>query len=180
MGRDRYKFLQPDRPHFVTCITISWIPLFSNPDLAGIIIESLKYMHDNKRMAIHGWVLMENHIHLVATSDDLPKEIGIFKSFTARKIIDHLKEKNIKWYLDELRFWKDEGKSDRKYQVWQEGSHPVIMETWTMYGRRLNYIHNNPVKRGYVERPEHWRYSSAKDYYGQEKGLVPITKMERY
>jgi len=26
---------------------------------------------------------------------------------------------------------------------------------------KLDYIHANPVKRGYVNLPEHWRYSSA-------------------
>jgi putative transposase len=42
-----------------------------------------------------------------------------------------------------------------------------------MLMQRLKYIHNNPVKRGYVDLPEHWRYSSARDYLGQ-KGLLPV------
>ena len=31
----------------------------------------------------------------------------------------------------------------------------------------------NPVKRGYVDEPAHWRYSSARNYQGQA-GLIPI------
>ncbi|WP_207896036.1 hypothetical protein [Thiobaca trueperi] len=38
-----------------------------------------------------------------------------------------------------------------------------------------NYIHYNPVKRGDVDVPEHWRYSSARDYLGQP-GLIEIDK----
>jgi hypothetical protein len=41
------------------------------------------------------------------------------------------------------------------------------MNNDTMLIQCLAYIHNNPVKRGYVDLPEHWRYSSARDYLGQ-------------
>ena len=37
----------------------------------------------------------------------------------------------------------------------------------------IEYIHYNPVKRGYVDKPEHWRYSSSRDYIGL-KGLVAV------
>jgi len=43
-----------------------------------------------------------------------------------------------------------------------------------MMWQKLEYIHNNPVERGYVDDPLHWRYSSARNYAGQ-KGLVPVT-----
>jgi hypothetical protein len=33
----------------------------------------------------------------------------------------------------------------------------------------MNYIHNNPVEAGIVERPEHYIYSSAKDYVKTKK-----------
>jgi len=42
-----------------------------------------------------------------------------------------------------------------------------------MLGKTIEYVHYNPVKRGYVDTPEHWRYSSARDYGGQ-KGLVSV------
>ncbi len=43
-----------------------------------------------------------------------------------------------------------------------------------MVVQKLKYIHDNPVKAGYVDRPEHWRYSSARDYVVEE-GLMPVT-----
>ena len=38
---------------------------------------------------------------------------------------------------------------------------------------KLEYIHDNPVKRGYVDKPEHWRYSSARNYLGGD-ALIPV------
>jgi len=39
--------------------------------------------------------------------------------------------------------------------------------------QKLEYIHNNPVARGYVDDPVHWRYSSARNYARQE-GLIEL------
>jgi len=39
--------------------------------------------------------------------------------------------------------------------------------------QKLEYIHQNPVKRGYVDLAEHWRYSSARNYLRQE-GFIPV------
>ena len=44
-----------------------------------------------------------------------------------------------------------------------------------MLEKTIKYVHYNPVKRGYADLPEHWRYSSARDY-GGEKGLVEIER----
>ena len=38
---------------------------------------------------------------------------------------------------------------------------------------KLNYIHQNPVKRGYVDKAEHWRLSSARNYEGQA-GVIDV------
>ncbi len=39
----------------------------------------------------------------------------------------------------------------------------------------MEYIHNNPVKKGYVDDPLHWRYSSARNYFGKE-GIIEIER----
>ena len=43
-----------------------------------------------------------------------------------------------------------------------------------MMRQKLEYIHDNPVKRGYVDRPEYWRYSSARKYAGDD-ALIRVT-----
>jgi putative transposase len=75
--------------------------------------------------------------------------------------------------LKQLRYEKAAHKSDREYQLWQEGSQPKEIQNDEMMRQKLEYIHYNPVKRGYVDLPEHWRYSSARNYLGQD-GLVYV------
>ena len=40
--------------------------------------------------------------------------------------------------------------------------------------QKMNYMHNNPVDSGLVEKPEDYLYSSARDYVGKGKGLLDI------
>ena len=125
-------------------------------------------------MALLGYVVLENHIHFIASAEDLTKEVGDFKSHTARRIIDYLRERHVRTLLDGLEYYKARHKVDRQFQLWQEGSHPKIIETEAMMRQKLDYIHDNPVKRGYVSDPTHWRCSSARNYAGIES-LVSVT-----
>jgi hypothetical protein len=42
-----------------------------------------------------------------------------------------------------------------------------------MMRAKIDFIHNYPVERGYVDEPEHWRYSSARNYAGLG-GLIDV------
>jgi putative transposase len=42
-----------------------------------------------------------------------------------------------------------------------------------MFRQKLDYIHNNPVRRGYVDDPAYWRYSSYRNYMGLS-GLLEV------
>ncbi|HEX5152617.1 MAG TPA: hypothetical protein VFW07_14300 [Parafilimonas sp.] len=46
-----------------------------------------------------------------------------------------------------------------------------------MAWQKLDYIHGNPVKAGFVEKPEDYLYSSARNYYGM-KGLIDIDMLD--
>ena len=61
----------------------------------------------------------------------------------------------------------------------QQHNHPIELNTNNKIDQRVSYIHNNPVKAGYVARPEHWRYSSATNYVGDiEAGLLDVEVIE--
>ena len=176
MGRDRYKVIDKEkRPYFVTCTIVSWIPLFGNPKIAGIVIDSLRFLHEKQRLTIHGFVIMDNHLHLIISSAELSEEMRKFKSFTARSIIDLLMKEKMIRLLDQFRKNKLSYKQKQNYQVWQEGFHPEVILDSEMLLNKLNYIHNNPVKDGYVKEPGHWRYSSWNNYnVSEEMGILPI------
>jgi hypothetical protein len=62
MGRSRYHFLE-SQPHFLTCTVVNWIAIFSKPDLVEIVLNSLEFLQSQKRLALHSYVIMENHLH---------------------------------------------------------------------------------------------------------------------
>jgi hypothetical protein len=74
---------------------------------------------------------------------------------------------------EQLSFFKKSHKTDSNYQLWEEGSHPQLIQNEEMLRQNLDYIHLNPVKRGYVADAVHWRYSSARNYHEHEE-LIPI------
>jgi REP element-mobilizing transposase RayT len=112
-------------------------------------------------------------MHFIAQSTAPDKCVASFKAFTARRIIDHLQAKQAERLLQRLRFAKCARKHDREFQFWQEGVHAELILSEAMMREKLDYIHANPVKRGYVNLPEHWRYSSASNY-AEQGGLIDI------
>ena len=176
MGRSRYKVYEPTHPHFITLTVLHWIPLFTNTKSVDILLDCFMYLQKNDNLKIYSYVILENHLHLVASSDDIAKTIKKFKSYTAKKLLKLLQEENIKTILEQLAFYKKAHKKTTTYQVWQEGMQPKLIQDEKTMIQKIEYIHNNPVKRGYVDEARHWRYSSARDY-DDEKGLLDIEKM---
>jgi len=173
MGRSRYKVLG-SQPHFLTCSTIEWLPIFSKPELVEIVLNSLQFLQTQQRLTLHSYVIMENHLHLIASAENLSKEMGNFKSFTARSLVDWLQEHQPQSYwLDRLESAKLRHKTGQRYQLWQEGFHPQMIVSEEMLLQKLEYIHQNPVKRGYVDDSAHWRYSSCRNYMGKP-GLLEV------
>jgi putative transposase len=175
MGRSRYKVYEPTAPHFITSTVLHWIPIFTRTQTTEIVFESLRYLQKRDNLKIYAYVVLENHLHLVTSSDDIARSISRFKRHTAREIIDLLNEANVKTILDQLAFYKKAHKRDREYQLWQEGMQPKQILSDGMMIDRINYIHNNPVKRGYVDEGKAWRYSSARNYEGRE-GMIEIER----
>ncbi len=173
MGRSRYSIRETQAPHFLTCTVINWIPVFTRPQTVDIILNALQYRQQHNGWKVYGYVILENHLHLVVQADDLLAELPLFKSYTARQLIDYLKECHAERVLKQMAFFRKAHKLDREYQCWEEGSHPQLIQNAEMLRQKLDYIHFNPVKRGYVDKPEHWRYSSARNYAGLE-GLMPV------
>lgn len=157
----------------MTCTIMEWLPVFTRPDAVQIILDCWQYQRQQEGLQLYGYVILENHLHFVAQAPDLVKCVSQFKSFTARRLIDFLKAQGNERLLARLRFAKRAHKIDREYQFWQEGVHAEMVFSEAIMLQKLRYIHGNPVKRGYVDRAEHWRYSSAGNYEGLE-GLIDV------
>jgi REP element-mobilizing transposase RayT len=103
------------------------------------------------------------------------------KSYTARHIRklleDDSKESRSKWMLEMMKRAGRHQSNTKDFQCWAHHNHPVELDSNAMIEQRLNYIHQNPVKAGFVDNPYEWVYSSARDYSG-EKGLLEITFLD--
>lgn len=173
MGRSRYKIFQQDAPHFLTCTINNWIPLFTRPATVQVILNALTYRQNHRQLKVFAYVILENHIHLLAQSKNLQKKISSFKSWTAQQLIQVLNQQGSNRILQQLAFHKKTHKKDRYHQVSEEGSHPQQIISEEMMLQKIEYIHHNPVERGYVDEAVHWRYSSARNYAGLD-GLLAI------
>ncbi|MCF6251542.1 MAG: transposase [Methylococcaceae bacterium] len=172
MGRSRYNIIHPEQPHFVTLTVLHWIPVFTRPETVKILLESLKFLSKDG-LKVYAYVILENHCHFVLQSKALDRDIARYKSYTAKQMIQYLSEHKIKQILEQLAFYKKAHKNDRAYQFWQEGVHPELIQGDEIMRQKVDYIHQNPVKRGYVDKAEYWRYSSARDYLGKS-GLLEV------
>ena len=173
MSRTRYRFGQDGYPHFITNTVVAWLPVFSQPRFAEVVLNSWRFLQQERGIKILAFVIMENHLHWIATRNQLGRRVGEFKSFTARSILNAMKELNYETLLQELKFFKLQHKTGQEHQLWQEGSHPKAIESDQVMRQKIEYIHNNPLRREYVDDPVHWRYSSARNYAGQ-KGVLDV------
>lgn len=173
MARTRYVFGDPGQVHFLTSTVVEWLPVFTRQDAVQILLDTWTHQQQHAGLKLYGFVVLENHLHAVAQADDLPRTWADFKSFSARRIIELLERQRAEPLLRRLRFVRKAKREDREYQFWQEGSHPQEMSSLAMLRQKVEYMHQNPVKRGYVDEPEQWRWSSARNYAGQS-GIIGV------
>ena len=175
MPRSRYRFVGNDAPYFMTMTVNHWLPVFTRPETVEILLDSWRYLRIHHNFQLHGYVVLENHLHLIAGSPQIGTDIQRFKSYTARRIIDHLESVGADRLLQLLALFKRRHKTRSLHQFWEEGSHPQRIENDAVMRQKLVYIHYNPVKRGYVDEPEHWRWSSARNY-ADGSGLIAVDR----
>jgi len=53
MGRGRYKITEPDKPHFVTCTVLEWLPVFTRPETIGILIDALAFKQQQANLKVY-------------------------------------------------------------------------------------------------------------------------------
>lgn len=70
-------------------------------------------------------------------------------------------------------------KSNFRFQFSQNENHPILLSNKEMYNQRVDYLHENPEKAGFVKQPQDWKYSCAIDYYTEEgKNLLELVRLD--
>jgi putative transposase len=167
--------------HFVTFAVVQWIDVFSRREYADIVVTSLKFCQQHKGLKIHAWCIMSNHLHLIISATEpnkLSDTLRDFKKFTSSQILkaiaENKRESRKNWMLWIFKKAGEKNKRNNEYKFWQQDNHPVQCDTNDIFDSRMNYLHENPVRAGLVRHAQDYVYSSAIDYYTEEKGLLEV------
>ena len=181
MSEGGYKIRNQEGIHFITFAVVEWVNVLTRKGYRDIVADSLKYCQNEKGLIIHSWCLMSNHVHLVVSTKNKNTSdvLRDFKKFTAKKIIEAIKENPTEsrkeWML---QIFKEEGAKNSRnssYQFWRQDNQPKEMFGAKFIKQKLEYIHNNPVEAGIVVKSEEYLYSSARDYYeGKNVGMIEV------
>jgi putative transposase len=164
--------------YYSTCTVTAWLPIFQSESYFRIIIDSLKYCQVHKGLYVLGYVIMPTHLHLVTSNREdvlLSDIMRDFRTFTSRRIREELETDKREVFLQV--FEKSAGKLDKQqYRVWTDDYHPVAIKSNHWLQQKLNYTHHNPVRKGFVEKPEYWKYSSARNWLLNDDSIISIDK----
>lgn len=174
-----YKIRDQQKLSFISFATVNWIDVFTRREYKDLFVDNLKYCINNKGLEVFAWCLMSNHVHLIiGTNKERMEDIlRDLKRHTSKEMIKAItanpQESRKEWLLWMFEQAGKRNPNNTKYQFWQQSNHPIELSTNGILEQRLEYLHQNPVQAGWVDEPEHYLYSSARDYAGQ-RGLLEV------
>jgi putative transposase len=140
--------------HFVTFSCYRRAALLGTAAAYSVFERKLEEVRQRYGFVVAGYVLMPEHVHLLVGEprrSSLSVALQVLKQQISRK----LKARG------EVPFWQ------RRYYDFNVWSEEKRVE-------KLRYMHRNPVKRGLVEKPEDWPWSSYRHYATGVEGAVEI------
>jgi putative transposase len=137
--------------HFVTFSCFHRCAYLGSAGSRDLFEDALQKARSRYRFEVLGYVVMPEHVHL------LVGEPG-------RELLSVA--------LQGLKL--SVSRRARAQPFWLPRYYDFNVRTEKKRLEKLNYIHWNPMKRGLVDRPEDWRWSSYRYYQTGEQGRVAI------
>lgn len=167
--------------YFVTASVVEWIPLFKYPKYAEIVLNSLSWMQEQKRLLLFAFVIMPTHIHLLIKPEyqSIGEVIQQFGSFTAHEILKKVREDG---ETDWLKTFEKEKRDPRhKHGIWQDIQAKNIF-SMDVLGQKMEYIHQNPIAKDWklAANRADYAYSSAGHYDHGRKSIIEITDINEW
>ncbi|MCH7547850.1 MAG: transposase [Planctomycetes bacterium] len=162
------RFEIENQPRFLTFSCYRRLPLLDNNDIRDLFEVRLDAARKQHGFRLHAWVLMPEHVHMILTPSlpEHPVDIVLksLKQSVGKRVI--IRWKNMEAPIlqrmaaskGRLRFWQAGGGYDRNIRDEEE-----MLE-------KVSYLHANPVRRGLVDSPAGWKWSSARWYEGIRDG----------
>jgi putative transposase len=158
--------------HFITGSCHRRQPLLHTARRRDLFLRILEHTRCKYRFVVHGYVIMPEHFHLLIKEPETGDPSVVMKVLKQRFSRQVKKLRKLTpaaqialWDSTPEPVWQ---KRFYDFNVWSEGKRI----------EKLRYMHRNPVKRGLVEQPEQWRWSSFRGYYYGERGLVRVNSQE--
>ena len=112
------------------------------------LTESALLHFNGMRYDLHAWVIMPNHVHVL---------LGLFPGYTMGRVVQSWKS------FTSREIAKHEGEFfEKEKRIWQPDYFDRHVRDEAHYRSAVTYIHENPVKAGFVTHPLEWRWSSAR------------------
>src|SRR6266567_449636 len=124
--------------HFITCSCFHRRPFLASAQRRDLFLKILEEVRRKYSFIIAGYVVMPEHFHLLLTE---PK-VG-----TPSLVMQVLKQRVSR-------------QAQTRGTFWQPRFYDFNVGTARKHREKLRYIHRNPVKRGLIESPELWMWSS--------------------
>jgi REP element-mobilizing transposase RayT len=162
---------------------VGWVDVFTRDRYKRLIVDNLQFCQKNKGLEIFAYVIMTNHIHMIARSHkgDLSSTLRDFKSYTSKellKLIQSDTESRRDWMLNVFSKAALQHERNSQYQFWTHENHAEQLWSNDFICGKINYIHQNPIRAGIVTRSEDFVYSSARNYAEMES-VLSVTILTR-
>lgn len=164
-----YQIKDQEGLYYLTFQVVDWVDIFTRQAYRDIVIDSFRYSIENKGFQLFAYVIMSNHIHLIANSTEgkLSDALRDIKKFTSKKIIEAIQtipESRREWLLNRFEFRAKQHSRNKNFQLWTHENHAIYLYSPEFIAQKLEYLHQNPVRAGIVANAEDYIYSSARNY----------------
>jgi putative transposase len=140
-----------------------------------MFIGNLNQIRTKYKIKIYGYVIMPEHVHLLLHPPDglmMGRMISLLKALTAKEALTYLRTRNSR-IQEKLRVIR---RSQPIMVFWQNRCYDHNCRTSQTTIEKIEYCHNNPVKRELVASPGDWLWSSYNWYMGA--GDIPLIMEE--
>jgi putative transposase len=165
--------------YFVTATLSGFVELLREDGYAQIILRNLDFYREKFEFRLLAFVVMPQHIHLVlqpGPKGNISEIMRDFKRHTAKEIVERLQEEKrtevLSIFMEAAK--KYHPNENREYQVWEDRFDDVAVYSDEVLRTKIEYIHNNPVKAGFVDSQDAFPYSSARNYHSGDHSVIRV------
>jgi REP element-mobilizing transposase RayT len=158
---------------YLTSVANARLPVFRTDDIKRVACSALSEARRSAGFALYAYVLMPDHLHVITDVVLKPsKVLQYINGIISRRVIDHLKEHGHNASLQKLRHETRE--RQYRYSLWDHHNNLFSITSEDMFMQKINYIHQNPVRAGLVEKAEHYLWSSVRWWKGSPREDEPL------